>query len=376
MRILVGTEQVGGAAALLSVVQEIRRRPQTSVHLLALGPASAFLQSRGMPCHELPAAANGKPTDAGVRQLLRDAGPDVVVSGLVGPKDGLDYRLQRVARELGIATAAVLDAWVHLTERFADPERDDPLAYLPDRLGVPDPLTADELAAAGIPRGRMRVTGHPLIDEIKTREAHAEAVRAELRRTLGIREEEMLIVFFSEPLRWLHEQAGGSGPGYDELDAFALLREGLSRFGRPAALVVKEHPRRPSLGAALAEALGESAAYRILAMEDGLARPEDLLLAADVVAGMLSSLLVFAALLGRLVLVLQPGVRPDAEHNVLTRRGLLPNLASPEDVVDALRSANGPEPGLTAQLRTEFCWDRHPASLAADMALELASGSE
>ena len=364
VRILVGTQFPGGATCLYPVVRELRRRRDVDVQVIGRGHGAEFFRHHEIAFTDLTDLGGDRPTAAAVPDVIEQFRPDLIMTGVFGAAEGgLDHWLLQVARRRRIRSLGVLDAWMNYARRFADVARDDPIAYLPDRLAVMDEQTADELTLDGIPRDRVRVTGHPFLHEVRQRSDDPQASLRH-RRHLGVGPSERVMAFFSEPIRWSKQQGLSTAVGYDESDAFDLLTAAIARSPRHNVLVVREHPRHMSL-------TWPDHIHRTRVITDSGANALDLIQAADVVVGMSSTVLVYAYLMGRTVLVLQPGLRPERDGNMLTRRGILPNLQTVDQVrgmlEDPLRSASK---RLDA-VRRALEWESRPDVRTAECALQL-----
>ena len=335
--------------------------------LLGCGHSSEVFQYHGVGFVELGRDAERPLTDAAVTGIVRRFEPGVVVTGTVGPVgSGLDYRLIRAARRLNVPTLGILDAWMNYSSRFADPATGAKLAYLPDVLAVMDEGTIDEMAAEGIPRGRLRVTGHPFLRVLYEKADGLDQV-SQRRRSLGVSPDDRLLVFFSEPLRWLsrHSEYEDHGSGYDELDAYRIVCDAVGRLPGDNVLVVREHPRRASLPRAQAHR------GNVRVIRQSRLDPVGLIIAADVVVGMSSTLLVYAYLMGRKVVVVQPGLDSRSDRNMLTRRCILPNLQTAAQVSRHITDEPDARPEILSKARRDLKWGGRSDVLAAELALDL-----
>jgi len=363
-RILAGTLPPGGATCLFPVVKELRRRPDVELQVIGYSHSAEIFREHDVEFIDLDKDSDDPVTEATVQEVASRYAPDLVMTGVFGPiEGGLDYWLIRAAQDQRIQSFGILDAWMNYAMRFADPVSGDPVAYLPDRLAVMDDQTVEELAAEGIPGDRVCVTGHPFLPLVRQR-ARDRAARLRHRKDLGARPGDRVIVFFSEPLRW-GEQEGLNEPlGYDEFDAFRLLEAGLAQSTNEDILVVREHPRHASLQ--LPDRIDRT---RVIRGREQ--RMLDLIQAADVVVGMSSTVLVYAYLAGQKVLVIQPGLRPDRDCNVLTRRGILPNLQTTAEVARTLAESSNMGAQTLQAVRGVLGWADRPDVRAAQCALQM-----
>ena len=357
-RILAGTEPPGGATCLFPVVEELRRRADVEVELVGRRHAADVFRDYGVEFVD--------PADATGQEIVARFEPDLIMTGVVGPIDeGLDYHLLRTARDLRIPSLGILDAWMNYASRFADPDTGDPLGYLPDRLAVMDGRTVEELVAEGIPRDRLHVTGHPFLHVVRRR-AEDRAGISRVRKGLGLASADRVIAFFSEPLRWGEQEGLNESAGYDEFAAFGLLEAAVARCPEGSVLIVQEHPRRATLD--LPHWIGSTPVVR-----NGELTALDVVQVADVVVGMSSTMLAWAYLMGRKVLAIQPGLLKELDRNMLTRRGILPNLETCGEVLRALEVPADTNREMLRAVRRDLGWTGWPEVLAAECALEMCA---
>ena len=327
MRVLVASGAAGGAAALAPVVGALTGLGiETDVQ--ARGPALAVFAERGVVARELE----------DVLTALEPA-PAAVCLGLVGPHAGLDHTLARAARLRGIPVVGLIDSWTHVRDRVRTPDGE---STAPERVCALDDRMRETLVSSGVPSDRVRVTGHPLVSVLRH---WPEDARTRARGALGVGDSERLLAFVSEP--------AGERPDRpaEEHEIFARVSHALD--SRPGwRLAVREHPLRPTLDRVALERVGARTAETL--------DPIDLLCAADAVVGLSSTLLVWAALLGR------PTVS-------LARRCEVPvpRLANGQWTtwLDAPTRVN------TDALRARVGWDREPERRVAECLTELVGGS-
>jgi hypothetical protein len=293
----------GGANSLAPVIRRLRAEGR-SVTALAYKQAVDVWRRRGVDCEALPEDT----TPGGAAERLRGAQADVFLAGTSVNGVDLEKRFIVAARRLGIPSLAVLDFWSNYRARFAD-ERGG-LAYLPDRIAVMDSLAREEMIAAGFEPDRLWITGQPGFDELdESRRRLTPQRRAEVREALGIVGDTAMVLFASQPIAAFYgdDTDGPSHPGYTEHTVLAALVAALDRIAvgkAPAiALVVRPHPRED------ASALQRHRARSIRVIVDGRGDAREVALAADLVTGMSTVLLVEACLLGCVVASLQPGLR-------------------------------------------------------------------
>ena len=175
-------------------------------------------------------------------------------------------------------------------------------------------------------------------------------MQADARRALSVRDDECLVVFFSQPLDNDYGPPGSPlHRGYDQHTAFTALQHAIAGLNPKPRLVIKPHPREP-VGAyeqagttgTVIPCLGESIST------------DSLTAAADLVVSMTSVTLVQAMLVGTPIISLQPNLRVD-DANVLGRMG----ITLPVTDISVLPSAINrglAEKGLNVQSHLPQTW--------------------
>lgn len=329
--VLVHVEDPGAANYVAELPAALESAGSPCV-LVAEGMAAALLERRGVSFR--PRGAQG------AAALLDAWSPAAVVVGTSENPDSEGHALVREARARGVATVGVVDAFANASQRFRG-RTEDPLAFAPDVVLVPDPWTRDAYVALGMESSRVELCGHPQYDLVlRERERLAAMDRVELRRavlpTVG---DAPLVVFVSEISTGLDPQQFQRGPEYtlqgrgsrDGRTEIVLeeVIDALRECAPGAVLVSRLHPKntREEFGALLGELAGVS--------EGG--SPLAAVWAADLVIGMSSMLLLEAALLGRPTLSVVPR---ELERDWLpsTRTGATPCVTMRGALRDRVRS--------------------------------------
>lgn len=304
-KVLVALRDVGGTNAVLPVLRALWR--DNKIQLVVIGDKFAIdilrQQNVAFRCKE------DYGTDQNLSSLpeviLDTEQPALVLTG-TSMRANIEREVLLTARSRGIPTIAILDHWTNYGRRFEDHTTGEQLKYLPDYLAVMDEVAKEGALQAGIPKTQIIVTGQPYFDDIV---ASGVMVNSDqIRETLGFRPDELMIVFASEP-RGKDYGTDASYPnylGYTEVDALELLIAALEnivrQISRQIVLVVKLHPREsPNV---LEAALKQTKLKTVLIKEMS---PRDLMVAADVVTGMISMFLIEAACLGKVPISIQPG---------------------------------------------------------------------
>ena len=97
-------------------------------------------------------------------ESIRIYAPELIVVA-TSMKAGVDAALVRAAREVGLPTVCVLDAWVNYRERFMGPDngtlRPD---AIPDLITVMDDFAVREMVDLGFASKALKVVGQPAFD--------------------------------------------------------------------------------------------------------------------------------------------------------------------------------------------------------------------
>ena len=185
-----------------------------------------------------------------------------------------------------------------------------------------DDQARDEAIADGLPAERLVVTGAPHYEHLLSvnDRSRGEPIRA--RYEIG--PTDRLVLFVSQPLEALY----GAALGYSEHQVLETVSGAVASLSAPPAgriaFAVRRHPRE--------ERVGHSPLVLDASGGDSL----DWILAADVVVGMNSAVLLQAALIGRPTVSVQPGRR---DHDLLpsNRMGLSTPVYETTAVAEVLR---------------------------------------
>ncbi|GBE29810.1 L-glutamine:scyllo-inosose aminotransferase [bacterium BMS3Bbin04] len=376
--VALATEPLISAMALASVAEYLMERHDVELHM---GVADLGIQVfRDRFRTELqefdPDEGQKFRYDAQVGAWLDEIKPEVVISGLVGAKGGLDYALQRQAKQRDIRTCALLESWDRLDDRLNDDQGEAKFGYLPDKLGVPDFTTALELSELGVDKEHLQLVGHPLHSDLKQLINRWRQLRDKARRWLEVEKGMDLVVFFSEPISDSINFGSHLNTGYDEFVALNVTASGLAKLYQKNAcvLAVKEDPRKRTFGSRLKG--GEVGGVRIMDITDSTLSDVEWILAADVVVGMSSQILVHSACTGIHTIAVQPNLEREYDSNPLTRRGLLPNIEFPEELMLAIRDFDEHDKRSLARVRKEFRWNENAAENVGKMVVDLGKTCE
>lgn len=342
MKALFLTIDPGGAAFLAPIIRGMEARGwQTETWSRGLG-AERFQQEE-IPTKLLPT------WDQPPEGWLRSSAASLLMTS-ASSLPWVDFSERwawRAGNQGSIPSIAFVDSWQNYRLRFSGCGPGEDLAFLPDLIGCPDALARREMEACGFPAGRLRVWGHPGLDQT------VRNFRPGDRTRFWWKEPERLacfqILFVSEAIT----EHFGRSRGYDQTDCFQELARWLENCSAPVNLLIKLHPKESrTLHLPYFQTVARH--HRVVTLEG--TSPLDALGLADLVVGMTSMLLIEANAVGKPVISLQPGLRGE-DPLVLSRHHYVEVVERMPDLDECRR--------ITGQIfpRLPFAWDGFLAEL-------------
>jgi hypothetical protein len=326
-RVVIVARDAGAAAALAPVARALIRDGLVGVSIVAYGKAASVFETRCMPVLAFPE----EPSDDQIESLLtRERAPLLLTGTSLRP--GRDAMFWQAAARLRIPAIALLDHWCNYAERFTDQR---PFDCLPDTIAVMDDAAAEELRRQGCPPERLLVTGQPHFDDLVRDSSRLS--RAEVRRELGVGEEQTLLVFASEPQARFYGSSADDPRflGYTEHDSLAAVLDAAAAVAPHSLVLVKLHP----LDATDAFAELADCEPRLETRTIRAYPTEHLVAAADVVLGMTSVFLLEAVLTGVPTISVRPNGGDD--HFLAVHADKIVSVTDVERLSDVLAGAVG-----------------------------------
>lgn len=318
-----------GAANFLAPLDPMIRKAGWNGVTLAVGLAADIFSRRGVS-HLNPGNDNNRSGS-----LLAELKPRLVLAGTASNPDTLGLQLIAYAKNNSMTTVAAVDAAMNAELRFCG-RTQNPLAYAPDWLLVPDTAVADIYVRLGMPAARVVACGNPHHDFVITRgnDWRKNDRRAARKRIFpDAPESARIVVFVSEgSARVMRNVAGepvagndrgpGASAGRSEI-ALQMLLDALGGSADKPYLVLRIHPKdRPADYAQFAGAID-------LLNADG--DPLETVCAADLAVGTTSMLVTESALVGRPVIAIVPEPAEDC-WLPLIGLGVIPVARTARDV--------------------------------------------
>ena len=293
----------GAARAVTPVIRLLLAEDAVEVVSYCYNQANEILRSESIHSTELRYPI----TPGWVEERLRQDQASLVLTGT--SHNALDWEKLFIAtaRAMAVPSIAVLDFWSNYVTRFSS--ADDRLDCLPDVVAVMDERARGEMMAAGIPAERILVTGQPAFEDLAQRLSwFSPQERARIRESVGVEQSDVLVMFASQPIRQLY--GGEESPdylGYTEDSVLRHLIRSLEAVQHECperiALLIRPHPREE------VQQYSSYASSMIKIVVSTAGDRSNCAMAADLVTGMTSVLLVEACYLQRPVISFQPGLR-------------------------------------------------------------------
>lgn len=301
--------------------------------VIATGTANGVLKQRGVDFEML----NSTETDD---EILVRIKPCMLIVGTASNPDTRGLTLIHAAQRAGIPTVGVIDAAMNSDLRFKG-RSNNPLAYAPDWILVPDDVTRDFFLELGARSEQVLALGHPHYDfiiDLAETWRHEPQARFRNRMFPGATADRAIVVFVSEGSARIAPvtkndlfdytlRGRGGINGRTEIVLEELI-DALSNVTPNPYFVLRIHPKDEEK---------DYASY--LGMIDKISKDEpalEVVYAADLVVGMTSMLLTEAALLGCAVLPIIPR-KAEIQWLPLTRNGALTAATTRLDISKHLR---------------------------------------
>ena len=279
----------------------------------------AFTEDFQLPIHWVDEFDKHK-----VQQLLADEDIAALQTATSYPGK-LELMFIECASELGIKTAAFIDAWVNMRLRF---ETKNGSLCLPDEIQVIDENARQIALQEGLPEDRIVISGHPYHKYLSQWRSTLSREQFELKN--GFDPSKPLVLYAPDPLTMI---GGKSVCGTDEVETTQLLIQALidEELTEEFNLVVQLHFKQ-NIDLISSEFDRHDISWKLWQSSS----INDLLSHSDVIIGMSSNILVEAKILGTTVLRFYPNCQPQSD--TLKPKGFPPPLQTGAEVMDALKN--------------------------------------
>jgi hypothetical protein len=318
----------GGANAIAPVIQKLLNDKKVRVSAFAYREAKKLWKDRTIPFTDLP----NDITLASAEILLKKQEAHIFFSGTSYNDQEFEKQFIAAARNLQIPSLVLLDYWSYYSIRFSDNAGNR--IYIPDKIAIMDELTLKEMIQEGFVPDQLVITGQPAYDDIiMSRNSFSAKRKENIRKELGVFQDELMVVFASEPLFW-GTPANPANPGYTRTGVLHSLISALDNIqknsNKKIALVVRLHPREN------VQEFNDIHGEKIRAIISTAGNSRDIIQASDLVCGMTTALLMEACYLGCIVASIQPGLtQPDILPS--NRLGYSTPIYKEEDIIPVIQ---------------------------------------
>lgn len=246
------------------------------------------------------------------RRFLQAARADALLSA-AGVCNQIEHTFRLAAREVCVRSVAVLDFWGRYADRFRRTRDSVESVCHPDVICAPDEVSRAQMIVEGFAPESILVTGLPHMEQAMClMQSITPAQRCAWRERYGVPGDDLALVFFSDFLEQGYnvDEHGRLLLGYNQQTTWQALSRSLDAVNRAAQrrihLLVKPHLLEDA--SILQAAMQQTATHGILARLVKGADAHELIAVADIVVGMISTLLFEAALIGKPALSVQIGL--------------------------------------------------------------------
>jgi len=270
------------------------------------------------------------PENIGV--FLEKISPDLIITG-TSADDNTEKLIWDEGNKLLMPSFAIIDQWVNYGLRFSpygvgqieEFKKNPELTYLPTKICVMDKIAKFEATKENIPPEKLVVTGQP----------YFQALKEKFDKIPQTPHEEKIITFVSEPIT---DTYGNSEFwGYTEKTVFSDFLEELESFseetGLKFSLTIKLHPKESKNNY---DEVKSSENVKISV--DTSTQSLKLIKNSDLIVGMSSMFLIEAAILGKMVISVQTGLKRENPF-ILNRLGKLKSVTSKSLIKQELRKS-------------------------------------
>lgn len=281
---------------------------------------------------------------AHLSNILKKYNPRLIVTG-TSSTDFYERNMWIAAKELGIASTAILDSWCYYGLRFSSHTFKDMALYrpgefpcLPDHILVMDDDAKKCMIREGIEENRLEVVGQPFLQEL--RKSFEDVKQPEIsgykQKLCGDRKK--IIVYASDNLSSSFYPDGRTYWGYDEKSTFVDIYNSIQKKCKnfdSYTLIIRPHPKEKNDN--WDDIMNQIASEgRDNVVIDRSTREEVLISVADIVIGMWTMLLMEAAIAGKKVLSVQLNAKREAPF-VLSEKGLVKPIFCQQELEKTLQ---------------------------------------
>ncbi len=233
--------------------------------------------------------------------------PDLVITG-ASMGETVERKAVRIARKRNIPSISILDFWVNYRERYSNLETGEKFSDLPDYIFVMDSLAEEDMIKLGFPSEKLIVTGNPYFDSFKEQTEKGEGWLYVSNPDAVVKEGKIDYVFNPSALKDLIEFLDGK-----------------------EKLLIRPHPK------------DNVEKFRILIegkkniLIDSVSPIQELVKKHMIVIGMYTTILLQAALYGKIVIHYMPNSDSEKDDFICKRLNICHSVYTKKEFFDCLR---------------------------------------
>ena len=317
-RLLVPLYDPGPTNALSSILSVLAKERNIETIVLSESDSSRkILDSKKIPYTTLKERYKLESLDSSyIEHLVRHVNPDLILTGAF-VQSNLDRYFINAAKQNRKTSIAIFEGYTYSTVRKKDSEVDPKFKFNPNYLLILDEIAKEIMLREGFKPEQLVITGNPAHDElVEFKKGFKLEDSFKVRNDFNVKPDDFLISFLSQPL---HEDmvAGAlEDYGYTQLTVLSSLEEAISselKLIREPVLVIRTHPRE-NLELTKSALKGKLKRVHFTNSYD----TKNLIMASDLVTGMITNALIDAIYLDKDVVSLQPGLYPGKEDRLIT----------------------------------------------------------
>lgn len=282
-----------------------------------------------------------------IKIFLNKENPNFIITG-TSANDFTEKYIWKAAEELKIPVFAILDQWLNYGIRFSrygvselDKYNKKPVHdYLPTKVFVMDDYAKREMHKTGIKLDRIVISGQPYFDLLDKRRSEVTKLKSRLlRKKFGIKESDLAVIFCSEPIEKVYgeETKAVNNLGYTEKTILKELFRSLGKISKSKKiklnLIIKIHPKEDLNDFKKIAKDNNSSGLKIKIIKN--CDSWELILASDLICGMMSMFLIESVLLKKKTLSIQIGLKEKSSF-ILNKRNILKSVVKKEELMARL----------------------------------------
>ncbi len=308
-KILAVSNDTGVANDLSNCILRLNDDKKLETVVLSEGPSRTIYESISIRYKTINDYGLNDVTEDSVNHIINKEMPSLILTGF---SEGvmLEKYFIDSAKTKNINSFTILGGYTNYLKVVSDSKIKIPFKYMPDFICIMDNFVLEEMLKLNFDRNKLIITGNPYFDNlISLKNSFNKNDMTNIRRGLGLDNEDYLITFFSQALKKvIDNNTDKISKGYNELDVLSMLESSLCELDiNNLSLLVKLHPKEDleSTRSAFSGKLNKVFFNRGY-------DPRKIMIVSDLVTGMFSTSLIESVYLDKDVISIQPNLKvPD-----------------------------------------------------------------